>query len=47
MPVIASGGVGSLEHLRALEAAGTREVVVGKALHDGRITLAGALEVCR
>jgi phosphoribosylformimino-5-aminoimidazole carboxamide ribotide isomerase len=43
IPVIASGGVGSLAHLHALRAAEVREVVVGKALHDGRIALADAL----
>ncbi len=41
--VIASGGVGSLAHLRALADASTREVVVGKALHDGRIPLEQAI----
>ena len=43
--VIASGGVGSLAHLEALSAAGVREVVVGKALHDGRIALPDALAI--
>ena len=48
-PVIASGGVGSLDDLRALaEAAhgapGTIDgVIVGRALYDGRIDLADAL----
>ena len=46
-PVIASGGVGSIEDLAALRhaAAGTRieGVIVGRALYDGRVTPAGAL----
>jgi len=47
IPVIASGGVGSLEHLRALVFAEAREVVVGKALHDGRIELRDALAIAK
>lgn len=46
-PVIASGGVGSLEHLAALKQAakGTRieGVIVGRALYDGRVDPAEAL----
>lgn len=34
IPVIASGGVGSLEHLDALRDAGVRAVVVGTALYE-------------
>lgn len=44
VPVIASGGVGTLDHLRGLAAAGGIEgVIVGKALYEGRFTVAGAL----
>lgn len=42
-PVIASGGIGSLEHLRAIAEAGLREAVVGRALYDARFTLEEAL----
>jgi phosphoribosylformimino-5-aminoimidazole carboxamide ribotide isomerase len=46
-PVIASGGVGSLDDLAALRdaAAGTRVegVIVGRALYDGRVTPSDAL----
>ena len=48
-PVIASGGVGALDDLRALldaarAAAGAIEgVIVGRALYDGRVDLAAAL----
>jgi phosphoribosylformimino-5-aminoimidazole carboxamide ribotide isomerase len=47
IPVIASGGVGGIDDLRALKraAAGTRieGVIVGRALYDGRIDPAAAL----
>lgn len=37
--LIASGGVGSIEDIRTLEAAGVPAVIVGKAIYEGRITL--------
>jgi phosphoribosylformimino-5-aminoimidazole carboxamide ribotide isomerase len=40
--VIASGGIGTLDHLRALDAAGVRSSVCGKALYSGAFTLAEA-----
>lgn len=44
LEVIASGGIGSLDHLRALAARRTiAAVVVGRALYDGRFTAAEAL----
>ena len=52
-PIIASGGVGSLEDLRALvEAARTAPgrldgVIVGRALYDGRLDPAQALALLR
>ena len=50
LPVIASGGVGGIGHLRALRAAardcpGIEGVIVGRALYDGRIDPAEALAV--
>lgn len=45
--VIASGGVASLDHLRALAAAKVPAVVVGRALYDQRFTLAEAIEAAR
>lgn len=45
-PVIASGGVSSLDDLRALAAAGVRECVVGRALYDRVFTLAEAMAAC-
>ncbi len=47
-PVIASGGVASLADLRALkeiEHTGVEGVIVGRALYDGRIDPATALEL--
>ncbi|WP_419730319.1 1-(5-phosphoribosyl)-5-[(5-phosphoribosylamino)methylideneamino]imidazole-4-carboxamide isomerase [Lichenicola sp.] len=49
-PVVASGGVGRIEHLQALRAAsvhftGIEGVIVGRALYDGRIEPREALEV--
>src|SRR5687768_13707646 len=43
IPVIASGGVGSLEHLRALTRLPLEGVIVGKAIYERRFTVAEAL----
>ncbi len=48
IPVIASGGVASLEDLRALRAeaaSGIAGVIIGRALYDGRIDARAALEL--
>jgi phosphoribosylformimino-5-aminoimidazole carboxamide ribotide isomerase len=49
-PVIASGGVGSLADLTKLAALPLAGVIVGRALYEGRFTLAQAIaqtsEVC-
>lgn len=47
IPVIASGGVSSLDDLRALKACGAAldGVISGRALYDGRIDLAEAVRV--
>jgi phosphoribosylformimino-5-aminoimidazole carboxamide ribotide isomerase len=50
IPVIASGGVSSVEDiraLRALEPLGVTGAIVGKALYDGRLTLEAALAAGR
>jgi phosphoribosylformimino-5-aminoimidazole carboxamide ribotide isomerase len=47
VPVIASGGVGSLEHLRALAARGIHACIVGRALYDRTFTLEEAVEAAR
>jgi phosphoribosylformimino-5-aminoimidazole carboxamide ribotide isomerase len=43
VPVIASGGVGTLDHLRALSARGIAACIVGRALYDGSFTLDEAI----
>ncbi len=43
-PVIASGGVGTLDHLRQLAARGIPECIVGRALYEGAFTLEEAIE---
>jgi len=43
LDVIVSGGVGSLDDLRAARAAGLAGVCVGRALYDGKFTIAEAL----
>ena len=46
--VIASGGVGTLEHLRALRSLdGLKGVIVGKAIYEQRFTVVEALAVLR
>ncbi len=47
VPVIASGGVGSLADLTALKAIGAPGVVVGKALVEGAFSVAEAVLQCR
>lgn len=53
IPVIASGGVGSIADLRAVQAAsvgsvqsgGVQGVIVGRALYDGRVSVADVMAV--
>ena len=48
LPVIASGGVGSLDHVRAVAALagdGVEGVIIGRALYTGAVRLADALAV--
>lgn len=50
IPVIASGGVGSLEHMlqvARLETAGVEGVIVGKAIYTGAVELPAALAALR
>ena len=37
--IIASGGVSCVDDIRSLEAVGVKEVIVGKAIYEGKITL--------
>jgi phosphoribosylformimino-5-aminoimidazole carboxamide ribotide isomerase len=45
LPVIASGGVGSLDDVRAACGRGLAGLIVGKALYQGAVDLAQALEI--
>jgi phosphoribosylformimino-5-aminoimidazole carboxamide ribotide isomerase len=45
IPVVASGGVGTLADIQALRDAGAAAVVVGTALYEGAFTLAEARQV--
>jgi len=45
LPVIASGGVGSLDDLRALGGTGVAGVIVGRALYEGAFTVQEAVAV--
>ena len=47
IPVIASGGVATLDDVRALREAGAAAVVVGTALYEGRFTLGEAQSAYR
>jgi phosphoribosylformimino-5-aminoimidazole carboxamide ribotide isomerase len=50
IPVIASGGIASLEHVRAvaaLAADGVAGVIIGRALYTGAVALVDALAVAR
>ncbi len=44
MPVIASGGVTTIDDVAALAASGCHGCIIGRALYDGLITLADAVE---
>ena len=45
VPVICSGGIGSLEDIEAVAGAGAAGVIVGRALYEERFTLEEALRV--
>ncbi|MBM4384724.1 MAG: 1-(5-phosphoribosyl)-5-[(5-phosphoribosylamino)methylideneamino]imidazole-4-carboxamide isomerase [Deltaproteobacteria bacterium] len=45
IPVIASGGVGSLDDVRAARASGVAGLIVGRALYTGAVDLAAAMEI--
>ena len=47
VPVIASGGVGSLEHIRPLLTGELAGVILGRSLHEERVDLHAAIELAR
>jgi len=46
LPVIASGGIASLDHLRQVKAAGLAGAILGRALYEATIDLKSALALC-
>jgi phosphoribosylformimino-5-aminoimidazole carboxamide ribotide isomerase len=47
VPVIASGGVGTIDHIRALVGIGVWGVIVGRSLYEGTVDLREAVTVAR
>lgn len=47
LPVVASGGVSTLEHVRRLAEAGTPGCIIGRALYEGTFPLSEALALVR
>jgi phosphoribosylformimino-5-aminoimidazole carboxamide ribotide isomerase len=45
VPVIASGGVGSIDHIRQLKQIPAWGVIVGRSLYEGTVDLAEAIRV--
>lgn len=45
--IIASGGVGSLEHIKSLVSTGVEGVIVGRALYTGDVNLSEAIEAVK
>lgn len=46
-PVIASGGIGDIGHIRALSKLTIEGIIIGKALYAGTVSLPEAIEVAR
>ena len=47
VPVIASGGVGNIQHIRELATIGVWGAIVGRSLYEGRVNLRDAIEAAR
>ena len=45
--IIASGGVGNLEHIKSLVDTGVEGVIVGRALYTGNVDLAEAIKAVK
>jgi phosphoribosylformimino-5-aminoimidazole carboxamide ribotide isomerase len=43
--IIASGGIGSLDHIKALTPTGVEGVIVGRALYTGNVDLREAVKI--
>ena len=47
LPVVAAGGVTTVEDIKTLKAAGVAGAIIGRALYEGTITLADALNAAK
>lgn len=47
VPIICSGGVGTLDDIKAVRETGAEGLIIGRALYEGRFTLEDALEAIR
>lgn len=47
LDVIASGGIGNLDHIKALIPTGVEGVIVGKALYTNNVELSQAIDICK
>jgi phosphoribosylformimino-5-aminoimidazole carboxamide ribonucleotide (ProFAR) isomerase len=45
VPIVASGGVGTLDHLRLLRGLPLQGVIVGRALYEGAFTVEQAIQI--
>jgi phosphoribosylformimino-5-aminoimidazole carboxamide ribotide isomerase len=45
IPVIASGGIGTIDHIHALLGRNIWGVILGRSLHDGRVKLTDAIDI--
>ena len=45
--VIASGGIGSIEHIKSLKPTGVEGVIIGRALYTGNVSLPDAIAAAR
>jgi len=45
--IIASGGIGNIEHIKALKDTGVEGVIVGKALYTDNVELSQAIEIAK
>ena len=46
LKLIASGGVTTLDDIKALEELGCEGVIIGKAIYEGRVNLKDLQELC-
>ena len=47
IPIIAAGGISSIEDLRTLQSSGVEGAIIGRALFDGMIDLEEAINLVR